>query len=227
MAKYASNVVKQAQAWIGCKESNGTHKPIIDVYNAHTPLARGYKVKYTDEWCATFVSAVAIKCGYTDIIPTECSCPKMIDLLKNLGSFDENDARTPKAGDIIKLKASATYYNGDPIPNWVKNSTLYLREIRANGDYVISTQKSGAVTGVVKSDAIEGNSTSTTSTTKFPYLVEITADALNVRAGAGTNYKVNTVVKKKDVYTIVDEQNGWGKLKSGAGWIDLSYTRRL
>lgn len=101
MAKLASKVVKQAQAWIGKKEANGTHKAIIDVYNAHKPLARGYKVKYTDEWCATFVSAIAIKLGYTSIIPTECSCPKMIDLFKSKGVWIENENRTPKAGDII------------------------------------------------------------------------------------------------------------------------------
>ena len=58
------------------------------------------------------------------------------------------------------------------------------------------------------------------------YTVKITADALNVRDGAGTNYKVNTVVKKGEVYTIVAEDNGWGKLKSGAGWINLSYTTK-
>ena len=34
-------VVSIAQGWIGCKESNGTHKPIIDLYNSHKPLARG------------------------------------------------------------------------------------------------------------------------------------------------------------------------------------------
>lgn len=61
---------------------------------------------------------------------------------------------------------------------------------------------------------------------KFPYLVRITADVLNVRAGAGTNYKINTQIKKNQVYTIVDEKNGWGKLKSGAGWISLSYTEK-
>ena len=58
------------------------------------------------------------------------------------------------------------------------------------------------------------------------YTVKITADALNVRDGAGTNYKINTVVKKGEVYTIVAEENGWGKLKSGAGWIKLSYTEK-
>jgi hypothetical protein len=101
MSKYASKVIEQAKKWIGKKEADGTHKAIIDVYNANKPLARNYKVKYTDEWCATFVSAVAIKCGYTDIIPTECSCQKMIALFKEIGCFKENENRTPVAGDII------------------------------------------------------------------------------------------------------------------------------
>lgn len=101
MAKYASKVVEQAKAWLGCSESNGTHKQIIDVYNSHKPLARGYAVKYTDEWCATFVSAVAVKLGYTDIIPTECGCGKMIELFQKLGAWNESDSRTPNAGDVI------------------------------------------------------------------------------------------------------------------------------
>lgn len=97
----AKNVVAQAQAWLGKNEKDGSHKGIIDTYNSHKPLARGYKVKYTDSWCATFVSAVAVKLGCTDIIPTECGCEKMINLFKEKGMWDENDARVPKPGDII------------------------------------------------------------------------------------------------------------------------------
>ena len=136
--------------------------------------------------------------------------------------------KAPQVGDVIKLTDSATYVGGGVIPGWVKQSTLYLREVRANGDCIISTQKSGAITGVVPGSAIVGGSTSAApAQKKFPYLVEITADRLNVRAGASMNYAVTTVVKKGGVYTIVDENNGWGKLKSGAGWINLSYTRRI
>lgn len=62
--------VNAAVSYLGCKESNGSHKKIIDLYNSHKPLARNYAVKYTDSWCATFVSAMAIKTGLTDIIPT-------------------------------------------------------------------------------------------------------------------------------------------------------------
>ena len=64
-------------------------------------------------------------------------------------------------------------------------------------------------------------------TTFGSYKVRITANTLNVRAGAGTSYKVTTTVKKGGVYTITAEQNGWGKLKSGAGWISLKYTERV
>lgn len=101
MSKSASKIIAQAVSWLGYKESDGSHKKIIDVYNGHKPLARGYAVKYTDAWCATFVSSVAIAVGYTDIIPTECSCPKMIELLKNIGAWVENDAYVPKPGDIL------------------------------------------------------------------------------------------------------------------------------
>lgn len=59
------------------------------------------------------------------------------------------------------------------------------------------------------------------------YKVRITANTLNVRAGAGTSYKVTTTVKRGGIYTITAEQNGWGKLKSGAGWISLKYTERV
>lgn len=62
--------------------------------------------------------------------------------------------------------------------------------------------------------------------TQTGYTVTITANVLNVRSGAGTNFGINTTVKKGEVYTIVEEVNGWGKLKSGAGWISLAYTSR-
>ena len=97
----ANDVVKQAVAWLGYSEANGKFKKIIDIYNAHKPLPRSYAVKYSDEWCATFVSAVAIKTGATNIIPVECSCNYMIAGFKSLGRWIENDAYTPKAGDVI------------------------------------------------------------------------------------------------------------------------------
>lgn len=94
-------LVDTAVSYLGCKESNGSHKKIIDLYNSHKPLARGYKVKYTDAWCSTYASAMAIACGFTDIIPTECGCQKHVELFQKLGSWQENDAFIPSPGDYI------------------------------------------------------------------------------------------------------------------------------
>ena len=67
-----------------------------------------------------------------------------------------------------------------------------------------------------------------TATPKFePYLVRVTTSALNIRAGAGTTYPITGCIKDKGIYTIVEEKDGWGKLKSGAGWISLSYTEKV
>lgn len=101
MSKLASKVVAQAVAWLGLNEADGSHKEIVNIYNSHKPLARGYKLKTTDAWCAATVSAVAIKLGYTDIIPTEVGCQQMIERFKQLGCWDENDGRVPNPGDII------------------------------------------------------------------------------------------------------------------------------
>lgn len=63
--------------------------------------------------------------------------------------------------------------------------------------------------------------------TPMGYLVKINTDILNVRAGAGTSYPVVTQVRRGQVYTIVDEVNGWGLLKSKVGYIKLSYTTKI
>ena len=96
-----SSVVSIMKGWLGWSEANGQFKKIIDIYNNHKPLAQGYKVKYTDEWCATAVSAAFIKAGLTDIGFTECSCNRMIALYKAKGRWEENDSYLPKIGDII------------------------------------------------------------------------------------------------------------------------------
>lgn len=93
--------VAQMKAWVGLKESNSSHKKIIDIYNTIKPLPVGYKLKYTDAWCAGTVSAAAQVCNATDIIPTECSCPRMITKAKQMGIWVEADNHVPTSGDII------------------------------------------------------------------------------------------------------------------------------
>lgn len=132
-----SKIVAQARSWIGCKESDGSHKKIIDVYNSHTPRARGYKLKYTDAWCAGFASACAIACGATDIIPTEVGCQKQIGLFQSKGIWVEDDSYVPKPGDFI-------YYD------WQDTGA---GDNKGNSDHVGIVEK--VVDGVIT--VIEGN----------------------------------------------------------------------
>ena len=59
------------------------------------------------------------------------------------------------------------------------------------------------------------------------YQVKVVVDALNIRSGPGTDYKIVGCIKDGGVYTITKTVNGWGKLKSGAGYICLSYTEKI
>lgn len=137
-----------------------------------------------------------------------------------------------KVGDTVKLLTGAKWSTGSNIQPWVFSKTLYIREIRDNGILIVSTLPTGPITGSVRPNLVEliksKPTTSTKKDTFKSYLVIITANTLNVRNGAGTQYRINTTVKKGQVYTIVDERDGWGKLKSGAGWIYLDkYTKKI
>ena len=94
-------IVSEAISHVGVKEGTVLHHKIIDRYNSRKPLPRGYAVKYTDAWCATFISYLAIVMGYTDIIPVECGCPQMITIAKQMGIWVEDDSYVPNPGDIV------------------------------------------------------------------------------------------------------------------------------
>lgn len=71
------------------------------------------------------------------------------------------------------------------------------------------------------------------TTKKLPYKVQIDVDDLRIRTGAGIGYAVTGEYTGRGVFTIVEEKAGkgstagWGKLKSGAGWVSLDYCTKL
>ena len=59
------------------------------------------------------------------------------------------------------------------------------------------------------------------------FTVKVNTAVLNVRREPNASSAITTQVRSGQVFTIVEERNGWGRLKSGAGWISLYYTKRL
>lgn len=75
---------------------------------------------------------------------------------------------------------------------------------------------------VIKPEAPKENASG-----EFPYKVKVTAGVLNVRREPTVGAVIVTQVREGEVYTITEEREGWGKLKSGAGWISLDYVKRV
>lgn len=131
-----------------------------------------------------------------------------------------------EAGMEVALLNGAVFTNGKTVASWMFNKKLYVRKV--DGDNItISTVKSGAVSGIVDKKWLKAWDNALVAAPGFDeYVVTITADVLNVRAGAGTNYKINAQVKRHQKYTIIDEKDGWGKMKNGTGWISLEYAQK-
>lgn len=94
-------VADTALALVGIKEGTAEHKKIIDIYNAQHKLPRGYKMTYTDAWCAATMSYIGIVLDIIHIILPECSCSAMIGLYKKAGRWEERDDYVPELADIV------------------------------------------------------------------------------------------------------------------------------
>lgn len=94
-------VIATAETWLGTAKGSPEHHQLIDLYNAQDTLPVGYLVTYEDNWCAAFVTAVALQCGLEDIIPSECGCQRQIALFEGMGCWQEDESYAPLPGDVI------------------------------------------------------------------------------------------------------------------------------
>lgn len=151
-----------------------------------------------------------------------------IKAILNIETTTQPTSKVLAVGDQVKLVTGATYTSGKSIPAWLFKKTLYVRRIDGN-NVVISTLKIGAVTGIVDKKYLIKNGSPVDN--NVPYKVKVTAAVLNVRKGPSTSDDIVRTIKQGEVYTIVEENNGWGLLKSyvsnRSGWINLGYTKKV
>ena len=126
-------------------------------------------------------------------------------------------------GDKVKVKTTATHYaTGQSMASFVKGSAYEVTKVDGN-----KLLLSDIVSWVWDYDVDKVGST-TQSNSDNSVLVEIVCDELNIRQQADFNSKVVGTVKRGEVFTIVEEKNGLGKLKSGVGYISMNtkYVKR-
>lgn len=99
MKKTAKNYIANCKKYLGCKESNGSHKKIIDIFNSSK--LKTFSVSYDDAWCAAFISAMAVESGMDKIIPISANCDEMYKKGVIMGIAIPKDKWIPKIGDIV------------------------------------------------------------------------------------------------------------------------------
>lgn len=92
------DVITKAYFYRGIQEGGPEHRAIIDRYNSHKPLARGYAVKLSDAWCMVFISDLFIECGAVPALGvTECGCEEYLQAAQERGMC----VSSPVRGDLI------------------------------------------------------------------------------------------------------------------------------
>lgn len=170
----------------------------------------------------TKAPAVIVECAFIDnatdiqIINTESKRVVMGEaiakgILKTLGIADSAPVTTTtpvtkSIEEVAKEVIAGKYGNGEARKTAIINAGYDYVSVQAKVNEIVNGSKTSSFTA---------------------YKVKVTTSALNIRSGAGTNNKVVGVIRDRGVYTIVDEKSGWGKLKSGAGWISLKYCKKI
>lgn len=130
--------------------------------------------------------------------------------------------KDPSDKQVQSVKELITY-----IQKNCKNAKAVIRHYDVNGKPCPATMVSEDAWNKFLKRIAKAPQKPQTTTESGSYRVRVVTGSLNIRKGAGANYPVVGDIRNGEVYTVVKESNGWGKLKSGAGWIYLKYTERI
>lgn len=141
-------------------------------------------------------------------------------------STPEPTTTSVKAKDLVSVKSNATYYDGSNMPSWVKSTEWYVDSV-SRTRAVLGKSKDGKsnINSAVNTKylTVIKTATTTTASTFKSYTAKINSGTAIYKSAGGS--KIDTI-KTTSVYTIIDEKTTnkikYGKLKSGAGWVDTS-----
>ena len=133
---------------------------------------------------------------------------------------------TFKTGDLVKINASATYYNGGGIPEWVKRENWYIASISGNRAVLgLNEAKNRNIQSPINTNAITLVTAGTPSSVKKTYTISLKGSDIVYATAGGV---ASGTVGANGVFTIVEEKvvNNvtYGLLKSGKGWVVVKGT---
>ena len=99
MAKTSEEYLTTGKKYLGTREGSAKHRKMVDMFNSCK--LKTFPISYSDAWCSAFISAMAIECGCTDIIPISANCDEMYKKGVVMGIAIPKDKWIPKMGDIV------------------------------------------------------------------------------------------------------------------------------
>jgi uncharacterized protein YgiM (DUF1202 family) len=211
-----SALVRVCMAYAGIKVENFRTATQVEIIMASKKFKK-IKFKNVNQLKRGDIVVTKEVPGHTAIVLTDA----IKEVTNNAYVGKEIGTAISKTTMNIRSGASTAYKVYDTIPKGTKVKVL---EIKSNGWYKIvwTTCKKGYA---FVSNSNKEYFTYSAKPTFKTHRVKINCDVLNVRKDPTTSSKIVTQVQRNEVYTIVAEKNGWGKLKSGVGWIHLGYTK--
>ena len=181
-------------------------------------------------WCSSSNEndqrAVTIECSSEKTPPyafNDAVYNKLIDLCVDI-------CRRNGKNTLLWIEDKNTALNYNPKPNEMLLTVhRWFKQKACPGDWLMARMNDLATKVTNKLKGIISSNIPVVEPAKnnYPYIVQITASVLNIRKGPGLNYPIVGQIKDKGKYTIMEEQNGFGRLKSGAGWISMKYTHKI
>lgn len=216
---------KKRVLWFNDKEKSLSYEPASDeiVFTVHRWFAA---TACPGDWMYSRMGELALEVNAKlqgSVVPTPTPTP--------------TPSTYPATPFTITTTSAYIYSKPDLNYNTKKETGKGIFTItKVDGDFGYLKSGAGWVWLQDPSVEIAGTVTTTPPITQTPvpqpapaksYVVQITVDALNYRTGPGTNYPVRGTIRDRGRYTIIEEQNGWGRLKSKVGWICLQYTKKV
>lgn len=234
----AQDVLNVMRSWLGYSEANGKYMTILNIYNSHKPLARGYAIKPNDEWCDATVSAAAIKAGAVELIGTEVGCEEHVNIFRRKGIWIEDGTIVPEPGDIILYnwddKTQPNNGYSDHIGYVEKVSNGKIIAIEGNRGEAVARREIPVGWGMIRGFArpkYAKNSQSTNKPSNKPsentntdnrrkrlFVGKVTASVLNVRSWAGEEYPNIKSYPKLNKGNLVDVMDYTQKDNDGDDW---------
>lgn len=213
----AQDAINIMDSWVGKSRSAGTHHDIIDLYNSHKPLARGYAVTYSDAYCDTTISAVFIKLNAVDLIGgTECGVEAHVALFKKAGIWEEDGTVKPEPGWLIvynwddNTQPNDGYSDHIGIVEKVSGNTITCIEGNMNGGVVGRRNIPvgyGCIRGYAKPKYATSSSSTNTDTATKKTVDELAKEVLSGLWGNGDDRKNNLTNAGYDYNAVQNKVN--------------------